>query len=934
MNHHRILIFVAVILILGIAPLIVSVDATSTQGLQNEMENESGSGSWSLQTRGRILGEPILCDLDNDDQNELVFSDERDGLHVIDASTGQQLWEYGGYDTSPAFVSDINGDLILDIIASTFYGALYEIAALSGDDGSLLWSKTYDEDWSAEEIVLVANLANDSLPEIILKTSDDGFAVLNGENGNVAWLTGNSSYYNPVTVHAETSLYHITVVEQFEGTTSLVLFNGTNGEIIWKLSEYEEICRQPIVADLNSDDREELIFGNDYPIGEKIIAIDALNGTVLWEFQSEEALTSGNLWASDLDSNGVLEVVVDTEYTHILNGITGEEVWAYHGSGYSRTLGIGDLTESSTKELLIVDLNRIIAFDSETGNEIWARELSTNTYYAMVDDFDRDVLDEILTIRYGSATVLEGDTGQIIWFTPMDVTIKHIIINDEGSTSAIHVILISDYRIKSVELTGFDQNTEFRIALIQYIPVSITIGFFLIVVVIYFGKKRHLKAFENIRTPNRLDTLWQRILEIDPTSLRFKIIMWMIVLVTPFIWVFPAYESTLIFLIAPLWYFISTADGPLSTQFGIVGIPIYQIMQQLIFLIPILLPAIILELNSRRIYRVRFPRRLILIIPIFIAGAGVYFWSAGAFIIITPVPMSIIAMAIGDSIVRKALPEPTEKRAIPEAAEYMQAVRGGEFVGNRFRFKVKVINDSNEMVTDVKVAILSYPEESLQLETEPSKNLAKLEPKGFRSPTFEFLPTTDCVKGSIIATVSFVDFTGTAHSKTTEPFTIRAVCDLLRPQKVTPEEFVEKLKALEHNEMIFKVDDWTPEEMYSKSLQTLESANFHEVESSLEDTGDYVQSRITGWAQGIYTEKNLGVEIIVSGKPTKKGATCTIRVAGEDVAMILPAIDEIAQKIQAWLCPVCAAKLPDEKVVELKSGKTTICPYCGVSMNR
>jgi rubrerythrin len=51
-------------------------------------------------------------------------------------------------------------------------------------------------------------------------------------------------------------------------------------------------------------------------------------------------------------------------------------------------------------------------------------------------------------------------------------------------------------------------------------------------------------------------------------------------------------------------------------------------------------------------------------------------------------------------------------------------------------------------------------------------------------------------------------------------------------------------------------------------------------------------------------------------------------------AMILPAIDEIAQKIQAWLCPVCAAKLPENIVSQLKDGKTVVCPFCGVSINR
>jgi len=121
--------------------------------------------------------------------------------------------------------------------------------------------------------------------------------------------------------------------------------------------------------------------------------------------------------------------------------------------------------------------------------------------------------------------------------------------------------------------------------------------------------------------------------------------------------------------------------------------------------------------------------------------------------------------------------------------------RGGEFVGNRMRFKVKVVNESSYMITDVLVYLLSYPKEALKFASDNTDcQFPKIEPGGFRSPTFDFLPTQDCVKGEILAGVSYVDMMGKAHTLSTKPFVIRAVCDLLIPDQVSPEVFAHKIK--------------------------------------------------------------------------------------------------------------------------------------------
>jgi hypothetical protein len=270
-----------------------------------------------------------------------------------------------------------------------------------------------------------------------------------------------------------------------------------------------------------------------------------------------------------------------------------------------------------------------------------------------------------------------------------------------------------------------------------------------------------------------------------------------------------------------------------------------------------------------------------------------------------------------------------------EEEQAVKALRGGEFIGNRMRFKVKVLNASPYTITDVKVFLISYPSNALILISEDDDAyFSKIEPNGFRSPSFDFLPTQDCVKGEISAGVSYVDMKGQPHTLTTKPFVIRSVCDLLIPDQIGPKEFALKLKGLECGEIAVKVTEWTPEEMYEKALHILDDSNFYEVSSNIETEDGIIYANVSGFAKGKYTGKNIAVELNITGPSGKKGASCKIKVSGEDQAMILPAIDDLQERLNAWLCPMCSSPLTLANVEDLKEGRVVVCPFCNVSIGR
>lgn len=290
----------------------------------------------------------------------------------------------------------------------------------------------------------------------------------------------------------------------------------------------------------------------------------------------------------------------------------------------------------------------------------------------------------------------------------------------------------------------------------------------------------------------------------------------------------------------------------------------------------------------------------------------------------SPRPISGVAKAI----------TPTRQSPV-YAKQKVQALRGGEFIGNRMRFKVKVLNESEYTITDVKVFLISYPKTALRLASEDDDVLfPKIEPSGFRSPTFDFLPTQDCVQGEILVGVSYIDERGRPQLLHTKPFIIRSVCDLLLPDQISPNEFELKLKKLECGEIIVKVTEWTPEEMFEKVLRILEDSNFFEVASDSSVKNNIFQATISGFAKGKYTGKSVATKIMISGVSKKEGASCTIQVSGEDQAMIFPTIDDLRERLSAWLCPMCGSPLSIKNVELLKDGKVVVCPFCNVSIGR
>ncbi|TFG99313.1 hypothetical protein E4H12_03210 [Candidatus Thorarchaeota archaeon] len=274
-------------------------------------------------------------------------------------------------------------------------------------------------------------------------------------------------------------------------------------------------------------------------------------------------------------------------------------------------------------------------------------------------------------------------------------------------------------------------------------------------------------------------------------------------------------------------------------------------------------------------------------------------------------------------------PETLEDEAEPiiPAESGVKVMRGCEIVGGKFDYKVKVVNNSGYVITNVTVSIVAYPQDCLELAGENVKSISRIEVGGFRSPQFTFYPSKDCVQGKVVATVSYIDFLDQLHTIGVEPYLIRSVCDLLQPSKKTSEAFDLILKGLEKTQQEQSLD-WNAKVLFTKAEKILPAKNFHVVDCEEHIVAGEFIGTIRGYAEGKYTKNKVAVIIIITGPENGRNSIFMVEALGEDISMLPTTIDELADTMDSWVCLRCGAPLETDQVEEMGKRLPIRCKYC------
>jgi DNA-directed RNA polymerase subunit RPC12/RpoP len=267
----------------------------------------------------------------------------------------------------------------------------------------------------------------------------------------------------------------------------------------------------------------------------------------------------------------------------------------------------------------------------------------------------------------------------------------------------------------------------------------------------------------------------------------------------------------------------------------------------------------------------------------------------------------------------------TESEGIP--LKQVDVLRGCEIIGGKFDFKVKVANNTDFVITNVTVSIVAYPQDCMEIGGENSKTISRIEVGGFRSPAFTFYPTKDCVQGKVVATVSYIDFRDQLHTLQVEPYLIRSVCDLLKPNKATSEQFDLILSGLTKADQEQTLE-WNAKVLFTKAEKLLPAKNFHVIDTDEKIVGGEFIGTIRGFAEGKYTGKKVAIVFLITGPQNGRHATVKVEALGDDIAMLPTTIDELAETMDSWICLRCGAPLDPELVEELGRRVPVRCRYC------
>jgi putative pyrroloquinoline-quinone binding quinoprotein len=408
------------------------------QGSVTAFSGKTGALLWQFfgpQKDSRMdLDSGGIVDLEGDGRLELLFAlpttstQQWPGgglLIVLDSVTGLPLWQQGGSYWQEKFTKnflaqDLNGDGILEILATS--RGEYGLDSLSCFDaqGQLLWQTDLDFDGSTIHAV---DLNGTGRPEILL---------------------GDPYRFGAI------------------GTGKLTAIEAANGNILWEqwgVYPIEEFGRRLLLQDIDFDGAIDILtLGIRANVGGKpetgsVARISGFDGSELWRQRGDtvEARLGKVLQLADVNGNGVLDVVFGGSNAakgkgqiRVVDGATGAVLWQKNGapiSGLGQALWVEDFQNTGSLQVLATQMlpsavndertfNGWQLCDAATGQLIWERSASLTMWQDpdyQVADLNQDGILELVMSNprtsgpggasgqdFGVVSVIDGN-GQILW---------------------------------------------------------------------------------------------------------------------------------------------------------------------------------------------------------------------------------------------------------------------------------------------------------------------------------------------------------------------------------------------------------------------------------------------------------------------------------------------------------------------------------------
>lgn len=249
----------------------------------------------------QITAEPVIADINNDGEDEIIISSELGVITVLSIS-GKPLWNFSAKDSikAAAVVADINNDNCKEILFGSSDSFIYAL----GCNGKLLWKFKCGS--PLESIPAVAHGSEIQ----VLCGSNEGLVYSLDSRGNLLWTFPASGK-----ITAQPAIINMGGNRQFTivGSLDKCLYAiDLRGNLIWKYDTEGEIYSKAVIADINNDRKPEILFSS---CDDSMHVISSL-GNKIWEFETDFWVVASPL-VFDINNDNKEEIIIGSYDNYI-----------------------------------------------------------------------------------------------------------------------------------------------------------------------------------------------------------------------------------------------------------------------------------------------------------------------------------------------------------------------------------------------------------------------------------------------------------------------------------------------------------------------------------------------------------------------------------------------------------------------------------------
>jgi outer membrane protein assembly factor BamB len=276
------------------------------------LDGTTGTLEWSTNEGHCIDSPPAIADVDDDGDLEIVNGTFNGYVFCLDADSGYIAWQCSlgtqNHIEACPNIHDFDGDGALEVVVAEWMGDC-RVYCLDGATGTVEWFSDAPSDWMYHGGSF-ADVDEDGLPEIAIGCYDSNVYLLNGEDGSTEWTFAAPAYAcGPTSIADLNCDGHLEVVYATGSGMGVISHTGSG---IWSAGSSGSIFRGAAISNIDGDTIPDVIYGTS---GGYLVARRGSAGELLWEIDLEDHY--GDTFdidhaptIADFDGDGKLDVFI------------------------------------------------------------------------------------------------------------------------------------------------------------------------------------------------------------------------------------------------------------------------------------------------------------------------------------------------------------------------------------------------------------------------------------------------------------------------------------------------------------------------------------------------------------------------------------------------------------------------------------------------